>query len=96
MVDKALAFGQTILGARGRLAPGPHLTRFRENLDDRHEIAHGSPIAARLVAQAVRRLADRGEPPGNVANRVGRKIVWDPEKLYAPNAPEAQPFIRRE
>src|SRR5260370_34477669 len=24
-------FGQTILGARGRLAPGPHLTRYREN-----------------------------------------------------------------
>jgi hypothetical protein len=33
---------------------------------------------------------------GNVAYRVGRKIEWDPEKLCAPNATEAQPLIRRE
>jgi predicted dehydrogenase len=33
---------------------------------------------------------------GNVAYRVGRKIEWDPETLSAPNAAEAQPFIRRE
>ena len=33
---------------------------------------------------------------GNVAYRVGRKIEWDPETLCAPNAAEAQPFIRRE
>jgi len=33
---------------------------------------------------------------GNVAYRVGRKIEWDPEKLCAPNAAEARPFIRRE
>jgi predicted dehydrogenase len=33
---------------------------------------------------------------GNVAYRVGRKIEWDPEKLCVPNAPKAEPFIRRE
>lgn len=32
---------------------------------------------------------------GNVAYRVGKKLVWDPEKLKATNAPEAEPFIRR-
>ncbi|WP_406693953.1 Gfo/Idh/MocA family oxidoreductase [Singulisphaera sp. Ch08] len=33
---------------------------------------------------------------GNVAYRTGKKLEWDSEKLYAPNAPEAEPFIRRE
>ncbi len=33
---------------------------------------------------------------GNVAYRAGKKIEWDPEKLCAPNAPEAEPFIRRD
>ena len=33
---------------------------------------------------------------GNVAYRVGRKIEWDPEKLCASNATEAEPFIRRD
>jgi predicted dehydrogenase len=32
---------------------------------------------------------------GNVAFRVGRKLEWDPEKLRAKNAPEADKFIRR-
>ena len=33
---------------------------------------------------------------GNVAYRTGKKLEWDPAKLYAPNAPEAEPFIHRE
>jgi predicted dehydrogenase len=33
---------------------------------------------------------------GNVAYRAGRKLDWDPVKLYARNAPEAEGFIRRE
>jgi predicted dehydrogenase len=33
---------------------------------------------------------------GNVAFRVGKKIEWDAEKLYSPNCPEAERFIRRE
>ncbi len=33
---------------------------------------------------------------GNVAYRAGKKLEWDPVKLHAPNAPEADPFIRRE
>jgi predicted dehydrogenase len=33
---------------------------------------------------------------GNVAYRAGKKLTWDADKLYAPNAPEAEPFIRRE
>jgi predicted dehydrogenase len=33
---------------------------------------------------------------GNVAYRVGKKIEWDAAKLYCPNAPEAEPFLRRE
>lgn len=33
---------------------------------------------------------------GNVAYRAGKKMEWDPEQLRAPNAPEADPFIRRE
>ena len=32
---------------------------------------------------------------GNVAYRVGKKLEWDPDKLQATNAPEADPFIRR-
>ena len=32
---------------------------------------------------------------GNVAYRAGKKLVWDPVKLQAVNAPEAEPFIRR-
>ncbi len=33
---------------------------------------------------------------GNVAFRAGRKLEWDAAKLYAPNAPDAEPFIRRD
>ena len=33
---------------------------------------------------------------GNVAVRAGRKIEWDPVNLKAKNAPEADPYIRRE
>jgi predicted dehydrogenase len=33
---------------------------------------------------------------GNVAYRVGKKIEWDPDNLRATNAPEAEPYIRRE
>ena len=33
---------------------------------------------------------------GNVAYRAGKKLEWDPVKLAATNAPEAEPFIRRE
>lgn len=32
---------------------------------------------------------------GNVAYRTGKKLEWDAEKLYAPNAPESERFIRR-
>jgi hypothetical protein len=32
---------------------------------------------------------------GNVAYRVGKKLQWDPEKLKATNAPEADQYIRR-
>jgi predicted dehydrogenase len=32
---------------------------------------------------------------GNVAYRTGKKLEWDCAKLYAPNAPEAEPFIHR-
>ncbi len=33
---------------------------------------------------------------GNVAFRVGKKLEWDAAKLYCPNAPEAEPFLRRD
>jgi hypothetical protein len=33
---------------------------------------------------------------GNVAYRVGKKLEWDPVALKATNAPEADPFIKRE
>ncbi|MDP8243695.1 MAG: Gfo/Idh/MocA family oxidoreductase [Candidatus Hinthialibacter antarcticus] len=33
---------------------------------------------------------------GNVAYRTGKKLEWDAEKMKAPNAPEADPFIKRE
>jgi hypothetical protein len=33
---------------------------------------------------------------GNVAYRVGKKLEWDPKKLRAKNAPEADKFIHRE
>lgn len=33
---------------------------------------------------------------GNVAYRAGKKLQWDPKLLRATNAPEADPFIRRE
>ena len=33
---------------------------------------------------------------GNVAYRTGKKIEWDSENFQATNAPEAEPFIRRE
>jgi predicted dehydrogenase len=33
---------------------------------------------------------------GNVAYRVGKKIAWDAAKMRAPNAPEAEKFLRRE
>jgi hypothetical protein len=32
---------------------------------------------------------------GNVAYRTGKKLEWDPEKLKATNAPEADQFIKR-
>jgi hypothetical protein len=32
---------------------------------------------------------------GNVAYRVGKKIVWDAMKIRATNAPEAEPFLKR-
>jgi hypothetical protein len=33
---------------------------------------------------------------GNVAYRAGKKLEWDSTKLHASNAPEAEPFIRRD
>ena len=33
---------------------------------------------------------------GNVAYRTGKKLQWDPVSLSAPNAPEVEPYIRRE
>jgi predicted dehydrogenase len=33
---------------------------------------------------------------GNVAYRTGKKLEWDAAKLYAANAPESEPFIRRD
>ena len=33
---------------------------------------------------------------GNVAYRAGKPLEWDAAKLYAENAPEAAPFLRRE
>lgn len=33
---------------------------------------------------------------GNVAYRTGKPLVWDAEAMVASNAPESQPFIRRE
>ncbi len=33
---------------------------------------------------------------GNVAYRTGKKLEWDTKKLYAPNAPEAEAFLRRD
>lgn len=33
---------------------------------------------------------------GNVAYRVGKKLEWDTVKMYCPNAPEAEPFLKRE
>lgn len=33
---------------------------------------------------------------GNVAYRTGKKLEWDAENMKAPNAPEADKFIRRE
>jgi predicted dehydrogenase len=33
---------------------------------------------------------------GNVAYRVGKKLQWDSQNLCATNAPEAEPFIRRQ
>jgi hypothetical protein len=33
---------------------------------------------------------------GNVAYRAGKKLEWDPARLTATNAPEAEPFIRRD
>jgi predicted dehydrogenase len=33
---------------------------------------------------------------GNVAYRAGKKLEWDAARLYARNAPEAEPFIHRE
>jgi predicted dehydrogenase len=32
---------------------------------------------------------------GNVAYRTGKKLVWDPKRLMASNAPEAEAFIHR-
>jgi hypothetical protein len=32
---------------------------------------------------------------GNVAYRTGKQLEWDAVKMYARNAPEAEPFIRR-
>jgi predicted dehydrogenase len=33
---------------------------------------------------------------GNVAFRVGKKLIWDADKIKATNAPEANPMIKRE
>ena len=33
---------------------------------------------------------------GNVAYRVGKKLEWDTKSLRATNAPEAEPYIRRD
>ena len=32
---------------------------------------------------------------GNVAYRTGKKLIWDPKRLAASNAPEADQFIHR-
>ena len=33
---------------------------------------------------------------GNVAYRAGKKLIWDAEAMKATNAPEADPFLKRE
>jgi hypothetical protein len=33
---------------------------------------------------------------GNVAYRVGKKLLWDPKTMRATNAPEADQYVRRE
>ena len=33
---------------------------------------------------------------GNVAYRTGKKLEWDAARLYATNAPDAEPFVRRD
>jgi len=33
---------------------------------------------------------------GNVAYRVGKKLHWDAENMRVTNAPEAEPFIKRD
>jgi predicted dehydrogenase len=32
---------------------------------------------------------------GNVAYRIGKKLEWDTVKMYCPNAPEAEPYLKR-
>jgi hypothetical protein len=33
---------------------------------------------------------------GNVAHRAGKKLEWDPARMHATNAPDAERFIRRD
>ena len=52
------------------------------------------PLALRRPREVARQLAE--VLLGNVAYRCGKELRWDTEAGRAPNAPEADAFLRRE
>jgi hypothetical protein len=89
--------GQLVLLSYHLLAP-PTVHTSALPAEWRNELAEWmyDEVGIEDVQLRVRRLADGGEPPGNVAFRVGKKLVWDPAGMKAKGCPEADAFIRRE
>lgn len=72
--------------------PEPYLPRFRSHhIEWLEACRNGSKPGANFEYAGWLTEANH---LGNVAYRVGKKILWDPVQLRATNAPEAAPYLR--
>ncbi len=71
-------------------AVDPEVARPSRGVDSRLQDRRADDLQLRL-----RRLADRGEPPGQRRLPAGKKIEWDTEQMRVTNTPDADRFLRR-
>ena len=73
--------------------PEPYIAKSKgHHAEWIHACKTGSPTTCNFEYAG---LLTEANHLGNVAYRVGKKLEWDAENLQCPNAPEAEPLIRR-
>ncbi len=73
--------------------PEPYIAKSKgHHAEWIHACKAGSPTTCNFEYAG---LLTEANHLGNVAYRVGKKLEWDAENLQCPNAPEAEPLIRR-